>query len=209
MTSYWFWAFALILPQAHGIGYFPSMVTKANDGEPAAQATTTVEVTDRASDYLRSLDRMIRLTGLADSKAAPLLAVQATLLAVTATQLDKVADLLRDGTAAEVGAVFVLGAVYLICTMISASMTLRVFLPKDAPGQNSMLFFADIADMTLHDFVTRSMTMSDEELERDALEQTHAVARLVALKLQLVRRALIVLVVALAAWLGLMAVANY
>ncbi len=168
-----------------------------------------IEVTDRTSDYLRTLDRMIRLTSLADSKAAPLLAAQATLAAVTATQLHKMVDLVRDGAVGEIIAVALFGLVYVACTAISTMLTLQVFLPKNAPGQGSLLFFADIASMPLEEFVERSMALRDEEMERDALEQTHIVARLASAKLQQVRWALFIMIGALAAWLGLMAMVNY
>jgi Family of unknown function (DUF5706) len=185
------------------------MTTTIDQDESLVHTAGTLEVSDRASDYLRTLDRMIRLTSLADSKAAPLLAVQATLAAVAATQFHKIVDLVRDGNAAEIVAALLLGIVYVSCTVISTASTLSVFLPKDAPGQNSLLFFADIAHMPLKEFVERSMALSDEDLERDALEQTHIVARLAAVKFQQVRRALLIMIGALIAWLGLMALANY
>ncbi len=164
---------------------------------------------ERANEHLRTLDRMIRLTGLADTKAAPLLAAQATVAAVTATQVHKAVVLVREGTPMELVAAALFATLYLVCSTISIVLTLRVLLPKDAPGHGSLLYFADIAGMEFQEFARRSSSLSAEALEQDALEQTHVVACIVANKFQRVRLALLALIGALAGWVGLMALLNY
>jgi hypothetical protein len=185
------------------------MTLTVDQGESDRHDVTTVEVSDRASDYLRTLDRMIRLTSLADTKAAPVLAAQATVAAVTVTQAYKVQDLVSAAAPGTLVIVGLLAALYLISTAISMALTLRVFLPKDAPGQGSLLYFADIANMSVEDFVRESTALSDEDLERDALVQTHIVASIAATKFRRVRLALLLMIAALAGWLPLMAMANY
>ena len=185
------------------------MTATRDQHESESQSVTTIEVTDRASDYFRTLDRMIRLTSLADTKAAPVLAAQATVAAVTVTQAYKVQDLVRDAAPGTLVIVGLLSALYLVSTVISMALTLRVFLPRDAPGQGSLLYFADIANMPVEDFVRESRALSDDDLERDALVQTHIVASIAARKFRRVRIALLLMIAALAGWLPLMAMANY
>lgn len=72
----------------------------------------------------------------------------------------------------------------------------------------STLYFADIARMPLDEFIDRSLHEPAEQVEIDALEQTHAVARIAASKLQLVRRAFLVMLGALLAWFGLIVIAK-
>jgi hypothetical protein len=185
------------------------MTTLTEPGLHTDQSTTELTVTERANEHLRTLDRMIRLTGLADTKAAPLLAAQATVAAVSATQLHKLLALARDGSAPEVAVGVLAAAIYLVCTSISIVLTMRVFLPRDSAGQGSLLYFADIASMPLEHFVQRSQALSAEGLERDALKQTHIVAGIVAAKFRRVRFALLAMIGALAGWIVLMALANY
>ena len=47
------------------------MVTVRQHEIPDSEATTPLTPAERANEHLRTLDRMIRLTGLADTKAAP------------------------------------------------------------------------------------------------------------------------------------------
>jgi hypothetical protein len=179
------------------------MSTTADDDE------TTLEVTDRASDYLTTLDRMVNLTFIADAKAAPILAAHATVAAVTTTQLDELVSLMRDGSlAAQIG-VAILATAYLVCAIVSVVLTLRVFMPQGSAGQGSLLYFADIANMGQKDFVARSLASSADDLARDALEQTYVVAGIAASKFRRVRLALLLMIGAAVAWLALMALANY
>jgi len=185
------------------------MAKAAEADASIVQAATTLEVTDRASDYLTTLDRMINLTHIADAKAAPLLAAHATVAAVTTTQLDKIVALVRDGSPADLVGVALLATAYLVCATVSVVLTLRVFLPQGSPGQGSLLYFADIANMRQQDFVARSLASSADDLARDALEQTYIVAGIAGTKFQRVRLALLLMIGAVVAWLGLMAMANY
>lgn len=57
---------------------------------------------------------MIRLTALADTKAAPLIAAHATIAAVSITQVHNLQDLVKHGNPAQFAAVWVLAAVYLL-----------------------------------------------------------------------------------------------
>ena len=185
------------------------MATTLDDGAAAGVTVTPLDVTQRANEHLRTLDRMIRLTGLADTKAAPILAAQATVAAVSVTQLHKLLELARDGAPAAIVFGMLFAAIYLACTTTSIVLTLHVFVPKDAPGTGSLLYFADIAGMPAAEFAARSMSLSAEELERDALDQAHIVAEIVAVKFVRVRQALLMMIGALGGWIGLMALANY
>src|SRR5262245_61897444 len=116
---------------------------QADDLEESHVAT--LSRTYRIDGHLSNLDRMIRLTALADTKAAPLLAVNATIAAVSVTQIGNLQDLLDNGNAAQVASVWVLAAVYVFFALLSAMFSVRVFLPNDKPGHGSTLYFADIA----------------------------------------------------------------
>ena len=94
-------------------------------------------------------------------------------------------------------------------TALSVLLTVRVFLPRDVPGNGSTLYFADIARMPLHEFIATSRTLPPDELERDALTQTHIVAGVVATKFRRVRLAFLSMLFAPGGWLGPMVLAHY
>jgi Pycsar effector protein len=163
---------------------------------------------ERIDGHLAGLDRMIRLTALSDTKAAPIVAVNATIAAVSVTQVGNLQNLLKDAQTVQVVSVWALVAVYLLFASISVVTAVRIFLPRDKPGRRSVLYFADVARMPLEEFIVSSTMQTAEDLERDALEQQHAVALVVAGKFERVRLAFITMLAAIAAWIGIVALAN-
>jgi hypothetical protein len=183
--------------------------THAHDGEaPRGEDARRLHSAARIDGHLANLDRMVRLTALADTKAAPLVAAHATIAAVSITQVHNLADLVRDGNVAQVTAVWILAAIYVAFAAVSLVLSVRVFLPTDKPGKRSVLYFADVARMSLEEFMSRSIDVTSSDLEHDALQQTHTVAVVVANKFRRVRLAFGMMLIAIVAWLGLIALAN-
>ena len=118
-------------------------------------------------------------------------------------------SLVRGAAPGELALVVLFATVYLVATTVSIVLTLRVFLPKDVPGTGLPALLRRYRQHAARGLRRESLALSAEGLERDALVQTHIVASIAADKFRRVRLALLLMIAALAAWLPLMAMANY
>ena len=156
------------------------------------------------------IERIAYMTQLADGKAAPLLALQATLAAVLVSSADKFEGLFDSGqpALAQAGAA-VLVAVYAVSAAIVLVLTLSVYFPVLSRGRGSVLFFEDVRHMDLDDYVERSRNLSHEEVEDDLLAMIHASSAIASSKFHKLRWAFALSAVSLATWLPLMAWAGF
>jgi len=162
----------------------------------------------RIEHHTRTLDRAVRMTQLADGKVAPILALHASLAAVTVTQSAGVGALLTaDGHTVGIAALaWALFALYAACSLAATWHVARVYVPT-APSErqhgSSLFYFDDIRAMGLERFQALSRAVNWESLERDVLNQTFVVCAVASRKLRGVQRAYLFSALVLAAWLPL------
>jgi hypothetical protein len=184
----------------------------ATDLDPRRlEALTALDALDiRLRLHISTLDRNITFTRHADSKAAPLLALQATLAAATVTQTDRLQAVLDPGSVSAVrcALAWILLLAYALPAVASLALAIRVFVPATPGTGRSVFYFEDIRRMSLPDFLTAGTTEPDVELERDLLEQIHAVSAIAARKFGWLRISFFAAIIALAAWLPLVVVAR-
>ena len=167
---------------------------------------------DRIEHHTRTLDRAIQLTFIADAKAAPVLALQATLAAVTVSQIGSLGELF-DGSNHSAGGValaWVLLAGYVATAAVAWVLASLVFVPR-APRRNatppesrSRVYFDDIRATPAADFRERGKLIHEEELEDDLLTQVHVVSTIAGVKFAQVQRAFIASAASLVFWLTLL-----
>jgi hypothetical protein len=168
----------------------------------------------RIDQYAKALDRAVQLTQIADAKAAPVLALQATLAAVTVSQSSAVGQLLNADNHDVLLVAFaaVLLCVYAGTAIFAGVLGVLVYLPRaprpgnserSAPG--SLIYFDDIRRMPRDVFVQRASEQEFAAFERDIMTQVHTVSGVAALKMGYVRVALLMTIVTFAAWLPLIA----
>lgn len=168
-----------------------------------------IEQTARIEHHARTLDRNILLTYMADAKAAPILALHATLAAIAVSQTQDVRALVGPGGIAGVAAGFVLLA-YTVASVASFLLSMLVYMPRAPhPGArarhgHSLVYFDDIQATPLPEFRERSRGVAASELEDDLIRQAHTVAVIATRKMRLVQQSFVVSGGALAAWLVLM-----
>lgn len=164
---------------------------------------------ERLRTHHESLSRAVLFTRAADSKAAPILAVQIALVGALATRFDKLLSIMTDcpfDTAAL--ALIVLVIAYVAFLSASVAIATMVFLPITRPsGQtsNSLLYFEDVQAMSLEEFTSKTAQLDEDDIERQLLQQIHAVSRVVSVKMRRVRWAFILSVPAVVLWVALMA----
>lgn len=162
----------------------------------------------RIEHHTRTLDRAVRMTQLADGKVAPILALHASLAAVTVTQSSGIGALLTaDGHAPGMAVLaWALLVLYAVSSLVATWHVARVYVPT-APNErahgDSVFYFDDIRAMGMARYQERSRTATWDELEDDVLNQTFVVCSVASRKLRGVQRAYIFSALALAAWLPL------
>jgi len=181
-------------------------VTAPRPPSPGGDAIPPVE---RIEHHTRTLDRNILLTYMADAKAAPILALHATLAAIAVSQTPEVRRLLERDGAAGLAAGLLL-ALYALTSAGSFVLSMLVYMPRAPhPGArarhgHSLVYFDDIQATPADEFLERSRTVRPADLEDDVLRQVHTVAAIAARKMRFVQHSFLASGATLAAWLVLM-----
>ena len=156
--------------------------------------------------HYESLSRVIRFTGTADAKAAPVLALQVALLGALATRSGNLYAIVADAPwdverAAVIGLTIVYGL--LLTTVIT--LAALVYLPMNTKTDRSLIFFEDIAAMGWEEFQSGSRNMSYDLIERQLLHQIYVVSQAVNFKMRRVRWAIVLSLPAVLVWAILLA----
>ena len=167
---------------------------------------------DRIEHHTRTLDRAIQLTFIADAKAAPILALQATLAAVSVSQLSPILDLLSPShhTGGAIVGAWLLFAAYAATALVALTLASLVFLPRAnrspqrSDEDRSLVFFEDIRSLPEEEFRRRSKLLREEQLEDDLLTQVYAVSSIASAKFSHVMSAYLASAAGLCLWLALM-----
>ena len=119
------------------------------------------------------------LTQLADGKAAPLLALQATVAAVTLSLLGDFETVFDpdNGALAVTGALLLL-ATYAASSVIVLALTLAVYFPIVKRGSGSVFFFEDVRHTEWEEYRERAGTLSLEGAEDEILRQMHRASKI-------------------------------
>lgn len=145
---------------------------------------------ERLKSHYESLQRAIRFTRTADTKAAPVIALQIALLGVLATRFERLLPIITQGQwDAERVVLIVVAAFYGIATSWSIAIAALVYVPVNRKAGGSLIYFEDIAAMGYRQFKERAMGMTPEEIEGQLLDQIYRVSRIASDKMRRVRRA--------------------
>ena len=166
---------------------------------------------DRLRSHYESLARVIRFTRTADTKAAPVLALQVALLGALATQYAELYALITCGPwNVERMIVAGLAAIYVLLLTAVIGLAAMVYAPMNAKTGRSLIFFEDIATMEFREFESAARDMSHDLIERQLLDQIHRVSVVASVKTRdsRVRYAIILSLPTIPAWFALLAWSN-
>ena len=160
---------------------------------------------ERLRSHYESLSRVIGFTRAADSKAAPALALQIALVGTVAARFERLAPVLGKwpwGVESVVLAgLLLLYAVFVIGVVALAA---SVYLPRNPRTGGSLIYFEDIAAMSLESLKERATSMDAKTIERQLLGQIHTVSRIASVKMRRVRWAYYLSVPSVVLWLILL-----
>lgn len=168
----------------------------------------------RIEHATRTLDRAVRMTQMADAKVAPVLALHATLAAVTVSQSAGLGDVLTADSVAvwRTAAAWGTLAAYIALSLLAFRQVAIVYIPT-APVRgrrkhhgHSLFYFDDIQSMDYIEFAARSKTVDLDALEEDVLHQVHVVSSISASKLGRVQTAYTFSGLTLISWMVFMVV---
>ena len=178
-------------------------------GVSHGEETTDVILEERLRSHYESLARVIRFTRTADSKAAPVLALQIALVGTLASQFENLVTIVTGGQwDVERCLIIVVMIAYVAFGMAAAVMAAWVYMPISPRTGKSLIFFEDIAAMDLESFEQRVKAVSIDDIECQLLDQIHRVSKIASVKMRRVRRALWLSVPSIILWLVLLAWSN-
>ena len=149
---------------------------------------------------------MIRFTRTADTKAAPVLALQVALLGALATRFEDLYAIVTCGPwDAERGLLVGLAAVYSLLLIAVILLAAMVYKPMNARTNQSFIFFEDIAAMEFQEFQSKARNMSSNLIEHQLLDQIYRVSKVASIKMLRVRWAILLSLPAIALWFVLLA----
>ena len=153
---------------------------------------------ERLKSHYESLSRVIWFTRTADTKAAPVLALQVALMGALATRVDKLIFIVGSGHSdAERVALIMVLVSYVLSLAGAIGMAVAVYMPRNPKTGRSFIFFEDIVAMDYSSFETAAKDMTSDLIERQLIDQIYQVSRVASVKMKCVRRAM---------WLSLPAV---
>jgi hypothetical protein len=160
---------------------------------------------DRFGMHLAGLERVIGFTRVADAKAAPLLALQASLVGVALPSVHDMSRLMHTGWPSwESPLACSLAMLYGIMSCVSWLLAASVYVPRTPRDIGSVLYFEEIRRISATDFQKSVLSLDERGWEEQILRQTHAISRVASLKFACVRWSFISGSVGLAAWVFLM-----
>ena len=148
---------------------------------------------ERLKSHYESLSRAIGFTRAADAKAAPVLALQVALVGTLAARMEGLWIILTEPPySAEMVAVAVLLALYVVLLITSMGFAAAVYIPRNSKTGRSLIYFVDIAALPFEAFEERSRQMDSDAIERQLVDQVHVVSGIASAKMHWVRWAYIV-----------------
>lgn len=165
---------------------------------------------ERLRTHHESLSRLVEFTKSADYKAAPILAVHIALGGALTARFENLLACMDGFPSDPASSLLVaLTVLYVGFILVSFWMAAKVFFPiTDLPRghSDSLVYFEDIQAMSPETFTERATQMDTDEIERQLLQQIHAVSHVVSTKMARVKWAFrmsipaVILCVTLIAW---------
>ena len=164
---------------------------------------------ERLKSHYESLSRVIRFTRMADTKAAPILALQVALAGTLAARLDNLAFIFTGNTwDTERILISVVLVCYGLLALAIVVIAARVYMPRSPRTCKSLIFFEDIAVMDFKSFEKKAKAVSIDDIEYHLLDQIHRVSQVASAKMGKVRCALWLSVPSVILWIILLACGN-
>ena len=164
----------------------------------------------RLKSHYESLARVVWFTRMADFKAAPIIALQAALIGALATRADELWAIVKEyewgwERGSVIGLLVIYGASFLAAVLLAG----LVYMPKNPKsGKGILIYFEDISKMKFEQFAAQARQMRPETIERQLLQQIHAISQIVSTKMCRVRWAIRASVLSVIIWAALMAMSN-
>ena len=145
---------------------------------------------ERLKSHYESLARAIEFTRSADTKAAPVLALQIALVGTLAARFDKLWVIVQSPTL-DIESTFLISllVLYGLSLFIVIWSAARVYIPTNPKTCKSLIYFEDIANMGYESFESKATKMSSDVIELQLLDQIHRVSQIASVKMHRVRRA--------------------
>lgn len=161
---------------------------------------------ERLRSHYESLSRAIGFTRAADTKVGPVLALQVALAGTLAARMEGLWEILTGPSgSAEAVTVGILLGFYAALLLASIVMSVVVYIPRNPRASRSLIYFEDIAALSVQEFSEQSKRMDAEEIERQLLQQVHAVSDVASTKMKRARWAYIAGVPSVMLWVVLLA----
>ena len=143
---------------------------------------------ERLKSHYESLSRAAGFTRAADTKAAPVLALQVLLVGTLAARFERLASILMKETFGVEAAILAsLVAFYCLFLLAAVTFAAKVYLPMNPKTGRSLIYFEDIGAMPFESFQEQSRQMDPETIEYQLLGQIHAVSLIASVKMHRVR----------------------
>ena len=134
------------------------------------------------------------------------MALQVALVGTLAARFERIASALsRESWGAETIVLVILMVLYATLLIGVVIVAASVYLPRNPRDGGSLIYFADIAAMPLELFQERSRQMDPETIERQLLDQVHAVSRIANTKMRWVKWAYYLSAPSVVLWIILLA----
>lgn len=161
---------------------------------------------ERLRSHYETLTRVIRFVRVADTKAAPILALQIALVGTLAARSDRLLNMIVDGPR-DLESVILILLIILYGLLLLAVVTTAalVYIPINRRTGESLIYFEDIASLEYEHFESRAKNTPEDVIETQLLDQIHRVSKIASVKLRRVRWAFLLSAPASALWLVLLA----
>ena len=161
---------------------------------------------ERLHSHYESLQRVIGFVRLADAKAAPIIALQVALVGTLAARFDRLQPIVLQSQWGWEQIVLIAAiALYLACLVAVIIFAALVYIPRNpTTGDESLIYFEDIAAMPRERFAERAAQAAPEEIERQLIDQIYRVSEVVSVKMRRVRCAFVLSAPASVLWVVLL-----
>ena len=160
---------------------------------------------ERLRSHYESLSRAIGFTRAADSKAAPALALQVALAGTVAARFERLAPIIgKEPWGVESAVLAGVLALYALSVIGVVAFATSVYLPRNPRTGGSLIYFEDIAAMSLESLREQATSMGTETIERQLLDQIHTVSRIASTKMRRVRWAYYLSLLSVVFWVILL-----
>lgn len=161
----------------------------------------TDELEERLRSHYESLSRAIGFTRASDSKAAPALALQVALVGTVAARFERLAPMLgKEPWGVDSLALAGVLVLYGISAIGVVAFAASVYLPKTPRAGGSLIYFEDIAAMSLESLREQATSMDAETIERQLLDQIYTVSGIASTKMRRVRWAYYLSIPSVVSW---------